>query len=167
MKIENAFNRLSWRLSNGKFEPNQKDVDALKFLAEWVNRQKQESLQQHTIFAKMYVYCFMHELEFYKDLDFAQKKMHEILQQPAQHHYQVFLRRLNNLELEKFRKSIGLSSDHPLAVSDDTRGKDNEIISKHQEQLKKFVIGAWSEEAVTKAMNNQVTEAINKYHALP
>lgn len=167
MTIEKAFQRLSWRFSSGQFTPNQNDVDALKFLAEWVNREKESELQQHSIFAKMYVYSFIHELAFYKDLEFAQKKLHEILNQPLRDRYDEFTQRLNALENEKYQKSIGIKQTHPALISDDDRAKEMEIIRQNQQDVAKYLIGIWSAEKVDQSLNNQITEAINRYKNLP
>lgn len=164
MNIQKAFQRLSWRMSNGKFEPNQNDVDAIKFLADWINRSKEKQIQEHTIFAKMYVYCFIHELKFYKDLSFAQKKLSEILSKPLQDIYDDFRRALNDDELEKFMKEHGLEKDF---INKEKILEQNNTITKVQKQLKELVIGKWSSEKVKKSLNNQVTEAINKYKNFP
>lgn len=164
MNIQKAFQRLKWRFSNGKFEPNENDADALKFIADWIVREKEAELQRQTIFAKMYVYSFIHELHFYKDLKFAQKKLHEVLSQPLDYHYSEFLKKLNDFELESFMKSNGLNKDW---IDPDKQQAQQTTISEQQEELKKLVLGRWSKEQVDASLNNQITEAINRYKNLP
>lgn len=164
MNIQKAFQRLSWRFSNGKFEPNQNDLEALKFLADWVNREKEREIQEQTLFAKMYVYCFYHELDFYKDISFAQNKLHEILQKPLNEQYSSFLKKLNDHELDLFMREHKLDKDW---INTEKILEQKETITNTQKTLKQLVVGKWSLEQVTKSLNNQLTEAINKYKSLP
>lgn len=167
MTIEKAFQRLSWRFSNGKFEPNDNDVQALKFIADWVNREKKETLHSQKLFQKMYVYCFFHELAFYKDVHFAQKKLHEVLQLSVARHYSDFCKKLNSVELEKFKKSIGINPKHPVLLSPEENSNDEMLILEHAAELERYVQGVWDQEKVNTSLNNQISEAINKYKDLP
>lgn len=167
MTIEKAMQRLFWRMGNGQFTPNKNDFDALKEVAEWINREKQRELQENTIFAKMYVYCFIHEIEFYKDIDIAQKRIHDILKQPITIRYNEFLKTINNHELDKFRKSIGLKDKHPLERTAEEDLEQNSIISNNSELLEKYFLGVWDYTESSESLNNQITEAINNYKNLP
>jgi len=163
MTLESAVQRIFWRLGNGQFTPNQKDIDSMKEIAEWINRQKQIDLDNNKLFAKIYVYCFMHEIQFYKDINFAQKKMHELLNQDIEEHYDLFSKRLNELKLDLYKKSIGLSIKHPQLLSDEEKIKDQHIIKANGNELSKYFIGIYSEDKIYKSLNNQITEAINNY----
>lgn len=165
MTIEKSINRLIWRFGERKsFVPNENDIEALKFLVNWVENQKSEAIQDNTIFAKMYVYCFIHELAFYKDVSFAQKKLHETLLSPLSDQYKAFKDKINELELEKYMREYGLDKDF---INKEKILEQKNTITKVQEQLKKLVIGKWSKEQIDRSLNNQVTESINKYKKLP
>ena len=45
--IERAMEQFAYRLQNGRYEPNQNDVDAFKFVAEWINREKAKEINQN------------------------------------------------------------------------------------------------------------------------
>lgn len=167
MTTDKAFDRLKWRMTNGQFVPNENDLTALKTLGEWINREKQKEVQQNTIFAKMYVYCFIHELHFYKDLKFAQKKLHEVLKLSLVEQYQNFSTNLNQMEYEKFLHSIGITSDHPFLTAETQRKEEENIISENQVQIQRFLKGIWEPEKVFTSLDNQVSEAINHYKNLP
>lgn len=167
MTIEKAFQRLSWRFTNGKFEPNDNDLEALRFVGEWINREKGDSLHIHTIFAKLFVYTFIHELEFYKDIEFAQKKINEILSKRLEHLYSDFGNRLNLLELSKYRRSIGITDKHPAIMTEEENIKQKEIVLSNSSELKKFIIGIWEQEKIEQSLNDNITEAINRYKNLP
>jgi hypothetical protein len=166
MTIEKAMQRIVWRVSNGTHTPNQNDVDAVTIVAEWMNRQKAQELQQNRLFAKMYVYCFIHELDFYKDLKFAQRKLHEILKTPLSQLYEQFKNKLNLIELNALKKSLGFCNLHPLLMSKEQNEKEADLIKENSELIQKYVFGIWTSERIEKGLNNQISEAINHYKNL-
>lgn len=167
LTIEKAMNRLFWRFGNGQFKPNQADIDSLKFMAEWINREKEKELQQNTIFAKLYVYNFIREIEFYKDIKFAQKNIHEILLKPLKDIYNSFHKYLNGYENNKYLKSIGIKDIHPVLMKDEEIDREKLIIEDNQEEVIKYLFGIWDKEKVDQSLNNQISEAINRYKNLP
>jgi hypothetical protein len=166
MTIEKAMQRIVWRVSNGNYTPNQNDVEAVTALSEWINRQKTEEIQKNRIFAKMYVYCFINELQFYQDIKFAQKKLHEILKTPVVELYENFKNKYNAVELNNFKKSLGFSNLHPLATSKEQSQKEADLIKENHEVIQKYVLGIWTTEKIQNGLNNQISEAINNYKNL-
>lgn len=166
MTIEKAFQRLTWRFSNGTFTPNQNDLDALKFIAKWVNNTKLKEIQENTLLAKVYTYTFMMETLYYKDLKFAQFKMNEISKKTIREHYDDFAKEVNQMELNKFRYAIGLS-DRILDMTPEDIEREDRIVHEHSEDLNKLVIGKYSQDKIDKSLNNQISETINKYKSFP
>lgn len=161
LTIEKAMNRLFWRFGNGQFKPNQADLDSLTFMAEWINREKKRELEENTIFGKIYTYCFMREIEVTKDLKHSQQTLNELLKIPLELQYETFRRNLNHIECNKFRKHIGLSDFM------ENREREQKIIEENKQDVEKYFKGIWSFEQVKQALNNQITEAINRYKNLP
>jgi len=161
LTIEKAMNRLFWRFGNGQFKPNQADLDSLKFMAEWINREKENQLIEHTLFGKIYTHCFMREIETTQELMHSQQNIHEILKRPLEVQYEVFLSKLNYMECNKFRRSIGLSDFMENIAEED------DIIKKNKSEVERHFLGIWNKEQITQALNNQITEAINRYKNLP
>jgi len=166
MTIEKAMQRIVWRVSNGNYTPNQNDVDAVTIVAEWINRQKTQEIQQNRLFAKMYVYSFINELEFYKDIKFAQIKINETLKTPLIQLYNNFKDRLNAVELINKKKSIGFSNLHPFKITEEQKQKERDLIKENFEDVQKYILGVWTSEKIEKGLNNQITEAINQYKNL-
>lgn len=52
------------------------------------NREKEKNKQENILFAKLFCYVFIQEIQHYKDIKFAQKSMHEILNLPLELHYE-------------------------------------------------------------------------------
>jgi len=166
MTIEKAMQRIVWRVSNGTYTPNQNDVDAVTEVAEWINRQKTQEVQQNRLFAKMYVYCFINELQFYQNIKFAQKKLHEILKTPLIQLYDQFKERLNLVELNNIKLSFGFTNLHPLIVSEEQKDKEAQLMKENSEVMQKYLFGIWTPEKIENGLNNQISEAINHYKNL-
>jgi len=162
--IERAMEQFAYRLQNGRYEPNQNDVDAFKFVAEWINREKEKEINQHLLFAKLFCLVFSQEVKFYDgDFKFAQKKMHDYLKHPIQHYYDIFLKEINDVAMNKFIKSIGISDKHPALVTDSEELKEKEILANHTEEIEKYFNGVFEEDKVYQSLNNTISEFINLY----
>ena len=166
MTIEKAMQRIVWRVSNGTHTPNQNDVEAVTIVAEWINRQKTQEVQQNRLFAKMYVYSFVNELQFYQNLKFAQKRLHEILKTPLIQLYNDFKNKLNEVELNNLKKSFGFCNLHPLAMTEEQTQKDADLLKENSEVIQKYLFGIWTAEKIENGLNSQISEAINQYKNL-
>lgn len=166
MTIEKAMQRIVWRVSNGNHTPNQNDVEAVTVVAEWINRQKTQEIQQNRLFAKMYVYCFINELQFYQDIKFAQRKLHEILKTPVIELYGQFKDKLNNVEYNSFLKSLGFSNLHTLLTKKEQKQNEAVLTQENNELIQKYLFGIWTPEKIETGLNNQISEAINRYKNL-
>jgi len=176
MNIENAIQRLNWRFKNqnikineSKIIINENDVEAVDFLNDWINRQKKEALQENILFAKLYCYCLNHEIEFYKDIKFANQKLAQELSKPINHHYENVSHALNRMELNKFMNSVGIVTDHfqSMLFNEAQQIEQKELVNKHQKELSKYIIGIWDIGKVFKSLNNTITECLNRFSNKP
>lgn len=166
--IEKAMEQFAYRLQNGKYEPNQTDVDAFKFVAEWINREKAKEIRKEVLFGKLFCHVFAQELEYYKgDFKFSQAKMHEYLKHPIEFYYEQFISKINNIALNNYTDSLGLNKKHPATRTDAEIEADSKIISENQEEMMKYVNGVFEDEKVYQSMNNTISEFINLYKNLP
>lgn len=175
MNIETSINRISWRFKNSNIKVNESkiiinntDIEAVDFLVNWVNNQKQQSLLENLLFAKIYTYALSNELEFYKEISYANRKLQDALRLPIEHHYDTITKELNRIEYNKFCHSVGIITDHMEKMGLNTKQEDEQqaLIKKHQKELQKFILGVWSQEEVYKSLNNQITECVNKFKNL-
>lgn len=170
--IEKAINRLQWRFKNenvkvneSKIVINELDQKAVDFLTEWIELQKIESLNQNMLFAKLYCYCIINEIEFYKDVEFANKKINDICKMDIRQLYDEVYRKLNNLEYLKFCRENGIITDHieKMTLNKKDEELQKEIINKNKVKLSEILQGIWSKEKVYKSLNNTISETINKF----
>jgi len=158
MTIEKAFEWLFKRFITQTIKPCTFDIDCIKFLAEWANREKEKNKQENILFAKLYCYVFIQEIQHYKDINFAQKSMHDLLTMHLELHYKTFAQKLNEFEFNEYLKSIGINPE-------EMHFKESKEDIEKLKEAKDFFdnINKWDLEKVSKSLNNQITESINRY----
>lgn len=173
--IEKAINRLQWRFKNdnvkvgeSKIIINELDLKAVDFLINWVNQQKQETLKENLLFAKMFTYSLYHETIYYKgNIKQSSRSLQEKLELPIQYHYNKIHEVLNMFELNHYMNSIGVSDKHPLLRTNEEDKKNRDLFIKNNEEVTKKILGTWTLDSVYKSLNNTITECINRYKNKP
>lgn len=178
--IQKALNRITWRFKNpqikineSKITINEEDINAIDFLITWVEQQKKETINHNQLFAKLYCYALSNEIEFYKDVRFANKKLQEKLNEPIENHYDKIVSDLNRLELTKYMQSKGIITDHieSLLLTESQQQEQDElkakILKENSKEVQSYVLGIFKPENVYKSINNQITECINRFKNKP
>lgn len=164
MNLEKALNRINWRFTNKTISPNETDHEAVKFLNDWITRQKEITLKKNILFAKLFCYTFKNEIQFYKNPKQAQRKLYEELEYPIDFHYESVLQILNDVEEQKFCKEKGFPDKHPSKLTDLEKVHRKELITKYEKELLQLSIkGKWDIKTVTKSLNNTITELLNRF----
>jgi len=164
--IEKAFAQMSYRLENGRYEPNKTDLEAYSFLANWVMESKKQALKNDILFAKLFCRVFAQEVDFYKgDFKLAQKKMHDYLKHPIEFYYEKFTQEVNDVLMNKYIAELGITNKHPAVMSDKERELENELLK--DKMIMDYFEGILKEDKVFISLNNTITEFINKYKNLP
>lgn len=165
MTIEKTFEWLFKRFQMPNIKPCAFDLECLKFLAEWVNREKEAELNGNLLFAKLYCHVFIQEINFYKDFEFAQRKMADYLKADINSHYDKFTNELNRFEFNRYLTSKGIDVTK-INYSESKIEEEAEILKNIEtEFLQKME--TWKTEQVYKSLNNQITESINRFKNLP
>jgi len=162
MTIEKSFDWLFKRFQSPTIKPCKFDIDSLTFLAEWCNREKETNKQENILFAKLFVYVFIQEIQHYKDIEFAQRSMAKILDLDLFSHYETFTQKLNDVEFNKYLISIGINPDSKHYITDESEAEklnDAEAFFKN--------VNKWDISQVEKSLNAQITETINRYDNKP
>jgi hypothetical protein len=157
MTIEKTFDWLFKRFQSPNIKPCKFDFDCLTFLAEWVNRENKSNKQQNILFAKLYCHVFIQEIQHYKDIEFAQKSMNDILELDLYSHYVKFKDRLNDVEFNKYLISIGIDPEKRFF-------DDSDKLKEAENFFKK--VNQWNIDQVEKSLNAQITESINRFDNL-
>lgn len=163
MNINDALQRIHWRASaQQNYKPNPKDIEAVNFIVEWVNREKEKSYYTHQLFAKLYVIYFSELLTFFKDTEEAQKEIHQKLSEPMELHTHNFRKKFNLLHINNAVKKLGLKIDVWYNKTKEERKKEAEILQENQNVFLSQ-INKWTQEEINSNLENQITEAINRY----
>jgi hypothetical protein len=158
MTIEKTFEWLFSRFKAQTIKPHSFDIDCLKFIAEWVNREKEKNKQDNILFAKLYCYVFMQEILHYKDINFAQKSMHDLLSMTLPEHYEKFTQKLNDFDFNTYLRSIGINPEEMHFLENEA---DIEKLKKAEDYFQN--VNKWHYDKVSKSLDNQITESINRF----
>lgn len=163
MTTNQAVERLIYTVTNQN-KPNQNDLEALKVLAEYVDNSKKEYIQQNYLFAKMYLYNFIHEVYHYKDsiknnYKYSQKSLRGFLELPLTVILEETRVKLNTHEYELYAKSLGLNTEHLKADNEN----DYQILKENKDEILKYAFGIIEKENFEELITDQITELINRY----
>lgn len=161
MTIDIALHELYNKVADDP-DSTHEQITAVNTLVEWINGQKKSYLENHKLFAKLYILYFGQLLLHYRDIEFAQKEIHKSLSDSVPNHAEWFRIIFNTLESEKFNKSIGLSGKHGMLQTDEERQAELKIIQANQSEFLRH-INKWDSDKMIVSLNNQISEAINKY----
>ena len=185
--LDKAVNRLRWRFSNETtFKPNNEDVEALNTVFEWINHQKKETLNKHTLFAKLFIYHLTMNVRHYETTilnDFPQKDIISLLEKPLDLYFKAFHQDIHNNQLNKLVEfdKINAQIDKDIAAAerdypkfDSITSQENYIKNKEAQRITedqkikvvkdyKNLKETFTFEFVKGKLIDMVTEAKNKY----
>lgn len=178
MNIKSAYDRLAWRFSTGKsFTPNEADKEALKFIAEWINREKQERVFKNRHFAKLVV-SYYGELLISNgwDTDKAEKTIQQILSRPLEEWYTKLMTHLNTVSWVQAKDVLGLVDEHNngriakgfmTAEQRVNNRKHNAQVLAESEDVVLKSVTEWDLYKTTDKLNHFISELLNKYGNTP
>lgn len=170
MSVEKSLQRLHWRFSPNEkgqinsFKPNQNDADALNDVIEWIEREKNKTMLKHQLFAKLFVVLLGEYQVFYKDINTAQKVIHQLLDDDIENHISWFRDKFNSTVFEKAHKDLGLSNKPHYMQTEEEAANDLKIIEDNQKYFLNH-INKWSLEKITESLEKQITNALNIYES--
>jgi len=171
INLEFALKKLTARISSGNFTPTQHDADCLTFLKMWIFREKENTMADTMFhyFGKLYLEVFIEKINHYKDIDFAQKKISELLNQDFSLSVSNFKKDLNTFELEQFYKENKFNGiDFFGKTTKEMRENDNEILSKiDKDEFFKITAGKWQDNEIIDKLNETLTETFNRLKTKP
>lgn len=175
MDINKAVQRLGWRFekaskkSDHSFTINQNDLDALKTIDAFVVKNQKEQLQNQELFAKLYINNLTELIEHYNTSIFdpiPRKRIHGVLRQSLQNLTEKLKDTLNDSEMYKLMKEIGVDLKHPLLRSEEETGTDlDKLLGAFidSENKKRLIGEVWDFETVKDCLEKEVNSAINLF----
>ena len=162
--LKKAFNRLYWRFGNQKeFKPNQNDLDAVNTIADFVNTAIKDEVDNNKPYVKVYIHLLKVYLNHYKDIQVAQRKVHQILDMPLEYQYKEFANDFNLVEFDNYCENKGIDAGkHPMLM-DDSEMENNLKKFEDKTELLDYIQGRFSLEKIKKSLNTQVVASYNQY----
>jgi len=162
-----AIKRLSYTISKGH-KPNQTDKLALNSIITFINKSDEEVIQEHGLFAKLYIFVLKGFLVHYNyDIDFASKQLHRELMTPLHCHIEELTNYLKTGEMSRFFEEKGILSSYYRAK---TFEEQEEFNKRNKELLdnvdgKEFLEAAefWDTDNVKAQLQRQINEALINY----
>jgi len=171
--LQTALQRFEWRLTNGTFTPNQNDLEAFKVLAQWIIDQKKQALNHHYAFQKLYAMHLYHKMLHTHDVKEANKQIVQELKISASQHYNRLLNHLNQIELDKLMKSLEIQPKiqykqelKATYITEAQKQKNKKIMEQNKELLNQYLNGIWDEHDFYDRLDNQITEALNRFNTI-
>lgn len=168
MKTTNeAIRRLAYTISK-EHKPNETDKLALNTIITFINKSDEQVIQEHALFAKLYIFVLKGFLVHYNyDIDFASKQLHRELMTPLNCHIEELTNYLKTGEMSRFFEEKGIVSSY-------YRGKnfeEQEEFNKRNKELldsvdtKEFLEATdwWNIDSVSAQLQRQINEALTRY----
>lgn len=177
MNLLQAIKRLSYTTSNGH-KANDKDVDALNSLIEWINREKEYRISTQWHFAKVTVWMYINLLIYHKgDNQKCEREIQEVLEKPIKHWYNHFTKEMNRHEFNRSCEFLGMQDDYYDDIDNGVLDIEKiqsqyqntkEVLSsiENQELLLKS-LSAWENKEIYNKLNHFLSELLNKYSDKP
>lgn len=176
MNILKDIGRLSWRFGTKKaFLPNQEDINALNSIITWVNREKEQRINENRYFGKLAIYCLMREIEHFKDTKMAERKLHNILELPLEYWYDRFrllrvMRDFNETKemlniqdvVEIWDKHKGPDGYLDMEAMRKDAAENKKLMAEHQDVLLQSLT-RWEQSEINGALNYFISELLNEH----
>lgn len=156
MILKKAINRLAWRFTPDKltkkvkpFTPNENDIKCVNDIITWVNNQKNISIKNNKLFAKLYIFYLDEHIKRFETTVFdeiPQQALSRLLSMNLNAFYTSFH---NNLHQNKFNKFLKISTDDLEIKTDD------ELMQMFKEE--------YNFDYVVKELQEMITEALNRF----
>lgn len=156
MKIKDAFKRLHFTISNGN-KPNETDAEAFNDICEVFKQQEEKTVQDNLLFAKLYTLTLEKLTGTYNDVDFANKRLNDILSEPM------------NLRIECLTSVLKVVEVTQVFADPILSEKSGEELKVVFERYPKFQADFatcyewWSKENVTAHLNTNINLSIQKF----
>ena len=152
--LEKAYKRFQWRFQKDKdgkfkqFKPTDLDVEAINIIFGWISREKEKSVSNNVLFAKLYIYDLTMRIRRYGTTvfdDYPQKELSRLLERPLHVFYEAFYNDLHNNQLNKY-------------TDDMSEQQRDEILLQAKRNRETFTL-----KMVSDKLAHMITESLNRF----
>lgn len=166
MNLIDAFKRLRFTISKQN-KPNQTDANAFNEISKYFELHNKEIVQDNLLFAKLYAFLLGEFTTHYTDVDFANKQINKILNEPLVYHINVLIYKLKDMEHRNYfnRKNV---LDPFLKTK--TATELEEIHERYKDTIPELDLlefakcgNNWDEQSVIYQLENQINLSIQNF----
>jgi len=162
MEIDKAINRLSFLIQKG-YKANNTDADALNSIIDYVNKQREENLNNHEMFAKIYINAFTNDLiRSDGNYQLCADSLRMVLKKPLNSIYDTFHNEINTIEFTKISNKLGICNKHPILKTPEENASDQKIIKENAKDLTK-ALSHYNKKDVYSRLNTLINNLIEDY----
>ena len=154
--------RLKFTILNQN-KPNEKDFHALNGIIKYVSEEKERTLNNYHLFAKVYISVFTSGIEktngnYQKIAD----ELRMVLKTPIESIYDSFHQQMNMTEFENITNLLGMSNKHPALRTKEENENDKRIVNENAKAITKAMLH-YNKDDVYKRLNSVITNLIEDY----
>ena len=153
--------RLVYTISNGN-KPNEADINALNGVIEYVNKEKERQLNDHHLFAKLYISRFKSEMKRRNgNYQMVADDLRRDIAIDVMSHLELFHQDMNMIEFGKLTDRLGMSSKHPALVTEEENENDKRIINENAKEITEVMTHFNKEDVINRieiVMNNLIED---------
>lgn len=156
MKLKDAISRYRFQVTNGN-KPNETDIQAFNVITEHLQQTQEKIIQDNLLFAKLYTLTLEKLTGTYNDVDFANKRLNDILSEPM------------NLRIECLTSVLKVVEVTQVFADPILSEKSGEELKVVFERYPKFQADFstcyewWSKDSVTSHLNTNINLSIQKF----
>lgn len=122
------------------------DIEALKFMYNFINEKSVSGSSVHPLFLKILTVYLFQNSSYYGGINQALKSLNEVLSKPLGFHLQMLTDHLNNIELDNFFKEKGFGDK--IYRTKEEEQKHLELIKENEKEIIEKLKNAWTYEQV-------------------
>ena len=167
MNIDKAVKHLSWRLSQPKIIPNEKDIEAFNFMIRTLNKNHEQALVKDKCFAKLLIEKLLFlTIDGRFSMQQAVNIIEEILEAPVYLWAKTFVDRVPLIRFsrvfEKKYVDLELTADNKENAIKIIQA-NKAIVAKNQNELKAALTDKYTEDDFIKFFNRLVFDLTSRY----
>ncbi len=168
MTPNQALQRILWRFTSGKsFTANDKDIQALNALINFVNDTNSNFARSNVAFTKLFIFSYSILLREFNCSIYdtvAEKRLSKLLSAPLDILVKRFTENINSDASTELMKDLEIVLDHPALLSDQDKKENAQKIKKfindHPDRINEVFDETFKEEDIK---DNLISMAANAY----
>ena len=136
--VKKSLERIKWRISDGGWKANKKDIEAINTVVDYVNSEQDRSFRSNEHLAKLCIHLYGKLLIHYDCTIYEthpEKALKDIFDKPIDLLLSDLTYIVNQQNQYSELAKNGFAFGHPTVINEDTKSKNLEILKKTKGEL--------------------------------